>query len=106
MIYVEAENTFVSEGWVYNPIMAKLDKNSKQVDNPDGNHEVNAWAVDEVYGDRIAISFIYYAKVTDDHVDEYAVVNQTTSTKEDARRYANLVIDVLDGKYKKANKDK
>lgn len=95
--YVELDETFTEHELVYNPIMAQLDDKSKQVSNPSGNNVVNAWNIEEIYGDRIRISMLYYVKVSDDHVDEYSVVNQTTSTKDDARKYANLIINVLDG---------
>jgi hypothetical protein len=95
MIYTEVENTFIENDWVYNPIMATLDGTSKQIPNPEGNNEVNSFGAEKILGDRIRISFIKYVKVTDDHVDEYAVVNQSTCSVEDAKKFSKAIEEVL-----------
>ena len=98
MNYIEVENTFIDRVWVYNPIMATLDEKSKQVANPEVNNEVNMFGAEKVFGDRVKISFIKIVKVTDGHVDEYAIVNQTVASIEDAKKYAKAIDEAINDK--------
>lgn len=85
---------------VYNESMATLDENTIYLPNSNPG-AANTMQIAESSGGKTTVQFIYYKKVTNDHVDEAEVVGSVSFGETDLKKFHVHLTKYIEKNYPK-----